>query len=108
MEGPRHSAPPREPDAPIGGKDTKGASWIVARARRWVERLIRRQISSPGWVLAPIGALTAVSLTLALRLQLNMGFDSMLPESRPSVEQMHKVSSRIASLSTVFVVLEGQ
>jgi predicted RND superfamily exporter protein len=59
-------------------------------------------------VLAPIGALTAVSLTLALRLQLNMGFDSMLPESRPSVEQMHKVSSRIASLSTVFVVLEGQ
>jgi len=55
-----------------------------------------------------VGLLTAVSLVLASRLQLNTAFETLLPETRPSVLELHRVSARTSSLSTIFVVLEGQ
>jgi len=55
-----------------------------------------------------IGVVTAVCLALATRLRLITGFDTLLPESRPSVIELHRVEARTSSLSTIFVVLEGE
>jgi uncharacterized protein len=73
-----------------------------------ISRLIRFQTSRPLPVLLVIGAGTALSLVLATRLTLLTGFESLLPESRPSVIELRRVSARTSSLSTIFVVLEGQ
>jgi uncharacterized protein len=66
------------------------------------------QIARPWSVLAVLGVLTAASLVLAVRLKLITGFESLLPESRPSVRELHRVEAQTSSLSTIFVVLEGQ
>src|SRR5450755_3535566 len=78
------------------------------RAQSWFELLIRFQTSRPIAVLVGIGAITAMSLVLAMRLQLITGFDSLLPNSRQSVIELHRISARTSSLSTIFVVLEGE
>jgi predicted RND superfamily exporter protein len=71
------------------------------------ERLIRFQTSRAVSVLLLAGLATGASLFLAGRLKLITTFDALLPESRPSVIELHKVEKRTASLSTIFVVLEG-
>ena len=71
------------------------------------ERLSRLQTSAPWRVLGVVAGVTAVALFLAAHLQLNTGFDSLLPESRPSVQELRRVAKRTASLSTIFVVIEG-
>jgi predicted exporter len=71
------------------------------------ERLSRVQTSAPWRVLGAVAAVTALALFLAAHLQLNTGFDSLLPESRPSVQELRRVAKRTASLSTIFVVIEG-
>ncbi len=76
--------------------------------RRAVDRLIGWQLRRPLRVLSVVAVLTAVSIALATRLRLETGFESLLPESRPSVVELHRVSERTASQSTIFVVLEGQ
>ncbi len=70
--------------------------------------LVRWQITRPTQVLGAVGLLTAASLVLASRLTLNTAFETLLPESRPSVIELHRISARTSSLSTLFVVLEGQ
>ncbi|MDI1474997.1 MMPL family transporter [Polyangium sp. y55x31] len=52
-------------------------------------------------------ALTIVSVVLALRLTIQTGFESLLPSSRPSVQELHRVAARTAGVSTLFIVLEG-
>jgi uncharacterized protein len=81
---------------------------VPSPLRRGLNRLIDWQVHSPIWVLLVITLVTALSLLLASRLKLNTGFDTLLPESRPSVIELHRVESRTSSLSTIFVVLEGQ
>jgi uncharacterized protein len=78
------------------------------RAQSWFDRLIQIQTSRPIAVLVGVGAITAISLALASRLQLITGFESLLPDSRQSVIELHRVSARNSSLSTIFVVLEGE
>lgn len=58
-------------------------------------------------ILGIAGAITALSIVLSMRLQLLTGFDSLLPQTRPSVVELHRVAERTSSLSTIFVVLEG-
>ncbi len=70
-------------------------------------RLIDLQVGHPLPVLAALALVTAGSLVLAAHLKLNTGFESLLPESRPSVIELHRVAARTSSLSTIFVVLEG-
>jgi predicted RND superfamily exporter protein len=72
------------------------------------ERLMRFQIARPWVVLGLITVVTLASLMLAMRLKLITGFDALLPESRPSVGELHRVAAHTSSLSTIFVVLEGQ
>ncbi|HZJ55887.1 MAG TPA: MMPL family transporter [Myxococcaceae bacterium] len=76
--------------------------------RRALDQLIRWQLRHPVWVLGVVAALTAVSIALATRLRVETGFESLLPESRPSVVELRRVSARTATQSTIFVVLEGQ
>jgi len=75
---------------------------------RGLKRLVEWQIERPLAVLFVIALLTAVSLGLASRLKLLTDFDMLLPGSRPSVLELHRVSARTSSLSTIFVVLEGE
>ena len=81
---------------------------VPSRLRRALERIVGWQLQRPVRVLAVVGLLTAASLAVASRLKLDTGFESLLPGSRPSVLELHRVSARTASLSTIFVVLEGQ
>jgi uncharacterized protein len=81
---------------------------VAVPASGWFDRLLRFQTARPLTVLALAGVVTAASLVLAARLQLLTGFDSLLPQSRPSVTELHRVSARISALSTIFVVIEGQ
>lgn len=70
-------------------------------------RLATLQLARPFAVLGIAVALTAISLALALRLQIQPGFEALLPKSRPSVQELERVKARTAGVSTVFVVLEG-
>ena len=76
--------------------------------RRALDRLVGWQLRHPVRVLGVIAALTVISIALATRLRVETGFESLLPESRPSVVELHRVSERTSSQSTIFVVLEGQ
>ena len=76
--------------------------------RRLLDWLVAFQLRRPLVVLAAVGAVTIVSVALATRLRIETGFESLLPETRPSVVELKRVSARTASQSTIFVVLEGQ
>jgi predicted RND superfamily exporter protein len=58
-------------------------------------------------VLGLAAILVAVSLSLALRLRVQPGFEHLLPESRPSVHELERVKQRTTGVSTVFILLEG-
>ncbi|MGZ6079549.1 MAG: efflux RND transporter permease subunit [Myxococcaceae bacterium] len=75
---------------------------------RALARLVHWQLERPLRVLAAVGLLTAGCLALASRLKVDTSFETLLPESRPSVVELHRISARTSSLSTLFVVLEGQ
>lgn len=76
--------------------------------RKGFAELRRLLVERPLTVLACVALATGASLLLATRLELRTGFDSLLPESRPSVKELRRVEKRTASLSTIFVVLEGE
>ena len=69
--------------------------------------LAELQVRRPWLPLLGAVVLTVVAILLALRLTVRTGFDSLLPESRPSVQELHRVSSRVAGVSALFVVMEG-
>ena len=71
------------------------------------DRLGRLQFERPLVPLLVAAALTIVSVVLALRLTIQTGFESLLPSSRPSVQELHRVAARTAGVSTLFIVLEG-
>src|SRR6185369_17874677 len=58
--------------------------------------------------LAVIGAVAALALALATRLVVLTGFESLLPDARPSVQELHRVAARTGGGSTIFVVIEGE
>ncbi len=76
--------------------------------RRALDRLVGWQLRHPRLLLGVIGVLTAISIVLASRLRVETGFESLLPETRPSVVELRRISARTSSQSTIFVVLEGQ
>lgn len=72
-----------------------------------VERLTSLQMRRPWLFIGSALVLTVIATFLALRLRLATGFESLLPESRPSVQELKRVSQLTTGVSTVFVVLEG-
>jgi predicted RND superfamily exporter protein len=77
------------------------------RPPRWFDRLVDLQRRRTYHVLGGVGILTILAIALATRLQLLTGFENLLPESRPSVQELQRVAARTAGVSTLFVVLEG-
>jgi predicted RND superfamily exporter protein len=70
-------------------------------------RIADLQVNRPAIPLAVAAVITAISIFFALRLQLFMGFDALLPENRPSVLELNRVAQKTAGVSTLFVVLQG-
>ncbi len=87
--------------------EPKGAPPPSRRSSVLLYRLADIQIKH-AWRMMGLAALLVVaSLTLALRLEVRPGFEALLPESRPSVQELNRVKQRTAGVSTVFVSLRG-
>ena len=78
------------------------------RVLLWLDQLVRLQLEKPWRVLLAVGVLTALALGLATRLQILTGFENLLPDSRQSVQELHRVAAKTNGVSTLFVVLEGE
>ncbi len=91
-------ASPRATDAATANKSDRSLG------QRWV----RHQLDHPVRVL--LLALLSMVLTAAIaaRLTLKTGFESLLPDSRPSVIELHRVAQRTGAGATIFIVLEGK
>ncbi|WP_081426789.1 efflux RND transporter permease subunit [Sorangium cellulosum] len=70
-------------------------------------RLAELQVNRPALPLLVTGLLTVVAIFLATRLSVLTGFESLLPASRPSVQELDRVAAKTAGVSTLFVVLQG-
>ena len=88
--------PPRKDDPPPS-----------RRSSAFVYRLAELQVHHPWRVLGVVALITAVAVFLATRLTVQTGFESLIPESRPSVQELRRVASHTAGVSTLFVVLQG-
>jgi len=58
-------------------------------------------------VLSAVALLVAAAIAVSTRLSLQTGFEALLPEARPSVQELRRVAERTGGGSTLFVVLEG-
>jgi uncharacterized protein len=72
-----------------------------------LDRLLALQLKRPFTTLAVALLLALVATVYALRLHLQTGFESLLPESRESVKALKRVTALTNGVSTVYVVLEG-
>jgi len=75
---------------------------------RWLVRLGSIQARRPAIVLLLGGLITLVGMLFAARLELRTGLDQLLPESQPSVQELRRVADRTASVSNLFILLEGE
>jgi len=73
---------------------------------RFFARLIAWQIDRPFHVLLLALVLTIPAIFLAKGLELRTGFDSLLPETKPSVKELKRVGARTAGVSTFIVVAD--
>jgi len=71
-------------------------------------RVAALQAARPWVPLLLCFALAIVGGALATRLELRTRFDQLLPDSQPSVIELHRVMARTDTTSNVFVVLEGE
>src|SRR5882672_8026639 len=77
--------------------------WVL---RRLGGRLIELQIGRP-WVIVALALLTALpAFFAARRLGLKTDFSELLPENKPSVVEMRRVSEKLTSASTLTLVAE--
>jgi hypothetical protein len=72
-----------------------------------VDRLNDLQIRRPWAPLLAVAVVTVVFGAFASRLELHTRYDQLLPDSQPSVLELHRVEARTASAQTVMILLEG-
>ena len=77
------------------------------RSSKLFHALATLQVQRPGIPLLVAALLTAIAVMFALRLKILTGFEHLIPESRPSVQELNRVAARTAGVSTLFVVLQG-
>ena len=82
------------------------ASQESSSLSRFFTRLISWQVDRPFHVLVLAVLLTIPAIFLAKRLELRTGFDSLLPENKPSVKELKRVGARTAGVSTFVVVAD--
>lgn len=78
-------------------------SWF----RRAVSRLVGLQVHHP-WHFLVLAVLVSVpAFYLARHLELQTGFDALLPENKQSVIELKRVGQRTAGISTLAIVIDG-
>jgi uncharacterized protein len=77
------------------------------RSTLYFYRLAEWQLGRPWTVLLIAAATVAASLLVAARLEIQPGFEALLPPGRPSVQELERVKERTAGVSNIMVVLEG-
>ncbi|HSN96935.1 MAG TPA: MMPL family transporter [Candidatus Nanopelagicales bacterium] len=92
---------------PRGATPSSDESPASRRSTEVVNRITELQVKRPAVPLVLVGLLTLVSVLFALRLKVLTGFESLLPDTRPSVQELDRVAARTAGVSTLFVVLQG-
>ena len=65
--------------------------------KQLVERLSDLQIRRPWVPLLAVALVTAVFGAFAAKLELKTRYDQLLPDSQPSVIELHRVEARTAS-----------
>ncbi|WP_437603281.1 efflux RND transporter permease subunit [Sorangium sp. So ce590] len=93
------TSPAQDPSPRAAPPSSKGGGFAA--------RLAELQVNRPALPLLAAGLLTVIALFLATRLQVLTGFESLLPASRPSVQELDRVAAKTAGVSTLFVVLQG-
>lgn len=103
---PESSVPraPRMPDLSAELREVESSDGSLReRAFGWLTTL---QLARPWLVLFIAALLTGLAATRAVRLEVRSGFEHLLPESRASVKELHRVAEKTAGVSTLFVVLQ--
>jgi len=75
--------------------------------KQLVERLSDLQIRRPWAPLLAVALVTVFFGYFASQLELRTRYDQLLPDSQPSVQELHRVEARTASAQTVMILLEG-
>ncbi|WP_437941889.1 efflux RND transporter permease subunit [Sorangium sp. So ce341] len=99
-------AAPRPPTSPSHASSPHAAP-PSSKGGGLAARLAELQVNRPALPLLATGLITAIALFLATRLTVLTGFESLLPASRPSVQELDRVAAKTAGVSTLFVVLQG-
>lgn len=73
-----------------------------------IERLSALQIRRPWVPIFGVLLVTCVMGWFALHLELRTQYTALLPDSQPSVVELHRVEARTASAQTLFVLLEDK
>jgi predicted RND superfamily exporter protein len=87
----------------------KGAQRLMSdrRVPGFIRSLIAWQVGHPFAFLLVAALLSIPAGILASRLALHTGFDSLLPDNKPSVIELNRVAQRTAGVSTLAVVIDG-
>ena len=80
---------------------------IGARIEAFLLRLGLLQVRRPWTPFAVCAAITLIGALLASRLELRTKFDQLLPQTQPSVVELHRIAEKTAASSRIFVLLEG-
>ncbi len=72
-----------------------------------IDSLSELQIRRPWVPLLGVALVTCVLGLLASRLELRTRYDALLPDSQPSVQELHRVEARTASAQTLLILLEA-
>jgi len=72
-----------------------------------LERLASAQLRRPWWFIVLAIALAVPALLLARGLPLKTGFESLLPDNKPSVRELGRVASRTTGVSNFTIVADG-
>lgn len=78
-----------------------------SRLRRTIEWLSDLQIRRPAIPFLIVGVVTAFFGWHAAHLELRTRFDALLPDSQPSVIELHRLEQRTAASQSVLVFVEG-
>jgi predicted RND superfamily exporter protein len=70
--------------------------------------LAHHQVRRPVWVVLITLLSTVPAGLLAKDLRLETAFSELLPDTKPSVVEMHRVKDRLSGTSTLTLVIEGQ
>src|SRR5258705_10141197 len=79
---------------------------VLMLFRRFLQSFGRMQIERP-WVVALLAvAMTAPAVVAARGLGLKTDFSELLPDNKPSVVEMRRVSEKLTSASTLTIVVQ--